>query len=416
MGRRARSFDALAVIERGYDLDADTETWVARVRDAVSTGFHPEARVGATLWDIRGDTPRVEASAQDPRETAENERALVRLVARMPRAMLDGFFGASPFIGRAQSDPDILAIMRAERVHTMESIGFAVGDGAGRGLAVGSFVPSGTHLRAGDTRRWFRVSAHLGAALRLRHRLTGGPREPDAVITPTGRLAHLSGDTRRRSVRDALVDAVRRLERARALRRTEPDEALALFRALVAGRYSVVDWVDADGKRFAIVHENPFPQRSPLALSRREGDVAERLLEGRSNSEIAYLLGLSTGTVNRIARDVLSKLGRARRGDLPRTFEHGMRVGELTTEGESPRALAVVGTPGPEARWASLTPAERDVAARAIAGESNAAIAAGRGVSVRTIANQLAGVYARFGVRGRVELGGLLGEPPADPP
>ena len=53
---------------------------------------------------------------------------------------------------------------------------------------------------------------------------------------------------------------------------------------------------------------------------------------------------------------------------------------------------------------ASLTPSERDVAARALRGQSNAAIARERETSLRTIANQLASIYAKLGVRSRREL------------
>ena len=51
-----------------------------------------------------------------------------------------------------------------------------------------------------------------------------------------------------------------------------------------------------------------------------------------------------------------------------------------------------------------LTRAERDVAKRAAAGDGNHAIARARGASPRTVANQLAAVFAKLGVRSRAEL------------
>ena len=50
-----------------------------------------------------------------------------------------------------------------------------------------------------------------------------------------------------------------------------------------------------------------------------------------------------------------------------------------------------------------LTRSQRDVASRVLQGQSNAAIAAERGTSPRTIANQLAEIYSKFGVRSRRE-------------
>jgi DNA-binding NarL/FixJ family response regulator len=55
-----------------------------------------------------------------------------------------------------------------------------------------------------------------------------------------------------------------------------------------------------------------------------------------------------------------------------------------------------------------LSPAEWSVARDAAAGKSNAEIARERGRSPRTIANQLASVYAKLGVGSRAELAAFL--------
>ena len=51
-----------------------------------------------------------------------------------------------------------------------------------------------------------------------------------------------------------------------------------------------------------------------------------------------------------------------------------------------------------------LTPAERSVARALLLGQSNAEIARLRGSSPRTIANQVAGIFRKLGVRSRAEL------------
>jgi DNA-binding NarL/FixJ family response regulator len=55
-----------------------------------------------------------------------------------------------------------------------------------------------------------------------------------------------------------------------------------------------------------------------------------------------------------------------------------------------------------------LTSAERAVARRAAAGESNRTIAEARGCSQRTVANQLAAIFEKLGVRSRAELASNL--------
>jgi DNA-binding NarL/FixJ family response regulator len=53
---------------------------------------------------------------------------------------------------------------------------------------------------------------------------------------------------------------------------------------------------------------------------------------------------------------------------------------------------------------ATLTEAERAVVSGVLRGLSNAQIAADRGASVRTVANQLASIFRKLGVRSRHEL------------
>lgn len=57
---------------------------------------------------------------------------------------------------------------------------------------------------------------------------------------------------------------------------------------------------------------------------------------------------------------------------------------------------------------ARLTAAERAVTRALVTGRSNAEIAALRGVSVRTVANQLASIYEKLGVGSRLELVALI--------
>ena len=56
------------------------------------------------------------------------------------------------------------------------------------------------------------------------------------------------------------------------------------------------------------------------------------------------------------------------------------------------------------ANWHLLTGAELEVGAALFEGASNQQIAAGRGSSVRTVANQVASIFRKLGVRSRGEL------------
>lgn len=57
----------------------------------------------------------------------------------------------------------------------------------------------------------------------------------------------------------------------------------------------------------------------------------------------------------------------------------------------------------------SLSRAERDVAVAIAVGSSNATIAKARGTSVRTVENQIYGIFRKLGVGSRCELAAYLG-------
>jgi DNA-binding NarL/FixJ family response regulator len=79
-----------------------------------------------------------------------------------------------------------------------------------------------------------------------------------------------------------------------------------------------------------------------------------------------------------------------------------LRVSRLEVAGAE---FLVISFGAPEAHYPDgLSKAERGVAAGILAGKSNAAIAAARGVSVRTVANQIAGMFRKLGVSSRLEL------------
>lgn len=74
-------------------------------------------------------------------------------------------------------------------------------------------------------------------------------------------------------------------------------------------------------------------------------------------------------------------------------------------EPAEPDLLLVVEVATPRERLlAGLPPAEAAVARAVAAGLSNAEIARARGTAVRTVDNQLASLFTRFGVTSRAEL------------
>lgn len=169
---------------------------------------------------------------------------------------------------------------------------------------------------------WRMLGIHIAAGHRLRRNvgqvgdaagvpMTEIPLDADALIDPSRFLiAHASRDARSPNAARKLRDAARMVDRARGpLRQRNPEEALRLWRGLVRGRWTLVDWFDSDGRRFVLAKSNAPSIRDPRGLSEREAQVATFAGQGETSKIIGYRLGLSPSYVSRLLRDAMRKLG-----------------------------------------------------------------------------------------------------------
>jgi DNA-binding CsgD family transcriptional regulator len=168
---------------------------------------------------------------------------------------------------------------------------------------------------------WRRVAAHVSAAFRIRRQFgskgtpTSNPSDAEAILNPNGSLEHAAEPAQGEVVRSSLRRAVQALDKARGpLRHRDPERAVDLWQALVAGRWSLLDYFDSDGRRFVVAHRNDAAVPDMRGLTLRERQVAAHAALGHSNKVIAYALGLSLGTVGEHltrARAKLRTIGRA---------------------------------------------------------------------------------------------------------
>jgi DNA-binding NarL/FixJ family response regulator len=109
------------------------------------------------------------------------------------------------------------------------------------------------------------------------------------------------------------------------MRHTDPDNALEIWKALVQGRWSMVDWFDTDQRRFVLAIPNSPDVTDPRGLSERERQVVTYAVLGHSNKIIAYRLGLSTSRISTLLRGSMRKLGFRTRAQLV-TWMRGLQA------------------------------------------------------------------------------------------
>lgn len=214
----------------------------------------------------------------------------------------------------------------------LEMFGINGVDAAGRGAAIA--VPHLTKPGASRVARrdvWARVATHIAGASRLIRRLeresSPQPSQGDAVLDGRGRLEDGPIDAHSGPVREALRTAAVAIDRARGSRiRRDDAEVTQLWRALVEGRWSLVEQFDRGGRRYIVAYRNnPRPDARLSLLSAREEQVVRAASLGHSNKLIAYELGLGPSTVASHLSRAAKKLGAEGRVALIRAYRERER-------------------------------------------------------------------------------------------
>lgn len=194
-------------------------------------------------------------------------------------------------------------------------------DPNGVGLSLAIMLPEVTKLTGKERELWKMIGAHLVSGFRLRQSLeearnamrakTSLPNNAEAVLDPKQfRIAEAVGRAANANTGEFIREAARLIDRARGrLRKQDPEEALEIWRALVDGRWSMVDWFDTDGRRFVLAHPNPPNLRDPRGLTERERQVATYACLGETNKLISYRLGISQAQVSSTLKSAMLKLG-----------------------------------------------------------------------------------------------------------
>ncbi|MFO0584933.1 MAG: LuxR C-terminal-related transcriptional regulator [Anaeromyxobacter sp.] len=304
-------FDPIRVVEACYAPADDDDAWLARLSVALAPAA-PDQAIHAILFTYEDGALR-DVTWRDHGPARASAADVVRLWSSAPRERLAARLAPLPAVDtlarraafRAASPDD--AWLRFARAHGWsDALLLLALDPLGRGVSLSMPSPHHIHLGPRLRARLTLLSAHLATAHRLRRRAA---EQPEAVLDPSGKVHHAEGEARGAAEREALAAAVRRSERARGtLRRSDPDEALGLWRGLVDGRWSLVDHVEAGGRRVLLARRNAAGARDPVALSPRERDVLAHVAQGHSNKFVGYALGLSSATVASHLRSALAKL------------------------------------------------------------------------------------------------------------
>jgi DNA-binding CsgD family transcriptional regulator len=324
--RHARGcLDYLAVVEALYASSPSEDDWVQGIAEVACRTLDRGRGVNVWTYDLNVPTSeRVRAFHGAGADTAF-ERGARRFLAVMPPRFIPSFYSASPpvevmsrIFSRQPPTAEMIAAMAESTVG--DAIGVRGHNPDGRGVTLG--VATVGTSRIAPRERWVltRIGLHMAAAARLRmHAPESWLDTAEAIFSAKGRLEHTGAQAEGGDLPPALPEAVEKRVAANAVR-TEPAKALELWRALVDGRWSIVDHADRDGKRFILARRNAPAVREPAALTARERMVAVYAAWGHSNRLISYETGISEAAISSALASVLRKLRLRSRAELIRFF------------------------------------------------------------------------------------------------
>ena len=318
--------------EAAYDLEQSDQEWLPTLLKrglpildnglgvaGFEYGRPPDAK-GVELHDVH--------VASGPKDFAERHlRALSTTDPELLRTQLRPG-AATTGSEYCKDDPAQLAHYISHVDYCKDVLFLTAVDPRGVGVAVVAPLPEVTKLSPQDAQRWQMLAAHVEAGHRLRQGVAGGdaereskqplPHDAEAILDAGNfRITEAVGSARNRTTAKRLRDAAVAVDRARGkMRNTDPDNALEIWKALVRGRWSMVDWFDTDRRRFVLAIPNSPDVTDPRGLSERERQVVSYAVLGHSSKMIAYRLGLSKSRISTLLRSSMRKLGLRTRAQL----------------------------------------------------------------------------------------------------
>lgn len=227
----------------------------------------------------------------------------------------------------ASLPPSFLRVARLLGVRDL--LGIRALDPTTRGLIICALLPRQRGPLRPLIATWSCITVHLAAGYQLRRRMAQQNRvrpdwshAADAILDPEGKkVVHADNEAVSRDAREELLVAARRMDRARgSMRRTAPEEAVALWLGMVAGRWSLVEQEERGGRRYLLALRNDVRTPAQSALSQRERQVLRSAALGHPNKLIADELGIASSTVSVLLARAQTKLGASSRNEMLALF------------------------------------------------------------------------------------------------
>ena len=322
--------DPIAVLEQAYDLSATEDVWLEQIAEAIVRCIGGGG--GVFVFDIHAASIVAENAFVSYDLAESDHHTAIRALGMTNDGFLANAFARDLMLGNTmcgtlhslvgdrRSIDSLAPLLDLQGFWAPRDVLGIIGRNPdGTGLGFSSPLPARSRLRKAFVTQWTCIATHLAAALRLRRSLTVRASEDgESVIDPSNsRIAHAVGPAKAEAAQVALRSAVRAVDRARShVGRADPLSATELWRGLVAGRWTLIERYESDGRRYYVAHRNEPQSPALRALTLRERQVVAYAIQGQANKLIAYALGINPSTIANHLTSAQRKLGVRSRTEL----------------------------------------------------------------------------------------------------
>ncbi len=309
------------ILERMYAPEIDEQAWLAGIRSAAEAAVEGQAFVQCYTAELTPDG-RVTFGNIAGEEWANELMLRCHQAVADPNAvrkLYEALYLSGPIASAARairlSEVDSLreAFQLGTQMSGLTDVTSAVGTDPGGRICVLAFGRRGGRLPISIRTVLSRISGHLASANRLR----GRPEEDvEAVLDPNGKLLHARDGKLADAHGPSLRQAALAIDRARRMGPADPERGLAAWKAMVEGRWTLVERFESDGRRIFLGRPNAPSTRKLRALTEGERKIVAMAVLCHPAKLIAYELGLAESTVSEQLASALEKLGVRTRAEL----------------------------------------------------------------------------------------------------
>lgn len=316
--------DFISIIEAAYTPAATEQAWLQGIADASKPCLDAGLGLNAYTYDATdpqafrvvscagaGATP-MHAEAIEGIVRGADPRLITRLHVPGPPAY---FSQISSKIAREKIPGVASTRLRLVQHGTPDVLAIRGSDPSMRGCLITTYRSTSGRLSPAQARVLTCIGAHVASGWRLRQS-SSEPDRADAVLDMHGRVLHAKSPDAREHISQLHHAAVSRFRARSSLRTQDFAAAVALWRAMVQGEWTLVDHFDTDGRRFLLARRNRPGVGEPGALTLRERQVAIYTSFGCPLKQTAYELGLSLPVVSLALKAALRKLRLQSRAEL----------------------------------------------------------------------------------------------------